>query len=194
MKSLHDFGKMWWGVRGIRPVEALICLAVGLAIAHPASAQVKPAGDAGGWVLSAGGTDAAYVINYGDREMLGFSGFVEADTKRRLGIEAEGRWLIFNQTANVHTTTYEVGPRYHMDFGKLQPYVKGMVGIGEFNFPYNLATGNYLVIAPGGGLDYYINRRFQIRIIDAEYQIWPQFTFGSLSQVGISSGIRVRIF
>jgi len=31
-------------------------------------------------------------------------------------------------------------------------------------------------------------------VVDAEYQIWPQFTFGSQYSAGISTGIRYRIF
>jgi hypothetical protein len=109
-------------------------------------------------------------------------------------LEAEGRWLEWNQTANVHAETYSIGPRYHRNFGKLQPYAKGMLGFADFNFPYNLATGKYLTITAGGGLDYHLTRRIYIRAADFEYQFWPQFTFGSMSSLGVSSGIRVRVF
>ena len=72
--------------------------------------------------------------------------------------------------------------------------MKALAGVGEFNFPYNYATGSYLVVAPGGGLDYRINRLIRIRVADFEYQLWPQFTYGSMSSFGVSTGIRVRIF
>jgi hypothetical protein len=126
--------------------------------------------------------------------MLGISGFVDADSKGSLGLEGEARWLTFHQTADVHASTYMAGPRYFRNVRKFQPYAKVLVGFGQFNFPYNFAHGNYLVVAPGGGVDFRINRRFRVRLADFEYQIWPQFTYGAMSSVGISAGIRYRIF
>lgn len=134
-------------------------------------------------------------MQYGQRDMLGITGFVDADTRRRLGIELEGRWLEFHQTANVHLETYSAGLRYHFDFGRrFQPYAKGLIGFGNFNFPYNLATGRYLVITAGGGLDYHLTHRIYWRAADFEYQDWPQFTFGNMTTASISSGFRVRVF
>jgi hypothetical protein len=126
--------------------------------------------------------------------MLGITAFADLETKRRIGIEGEARWLVFHQTANVNATTYTAGARYHFDFGRFQPYAKGLVGIGNFNFPYNLATGQYLVVEPGGGVDWHFNRRIRVRIVDAEYQLWPQFTYGRLNVLSVSTGIRVNIF
>jgi hypothetical protein len=34
----------------------------------------------------------------------------------------------------------------------------------------------------------------RLRLIDGEYQYWPQFTFGPLSSYGISAGLRIRVF
>jgi hypothetical protein len=172
-------------------------LAVCLARSCPAHAQVVPAADRGGFTVSAGAMGSGFYVQYGERKMLGITGFVDADTRRGIGVEAEGRWLEFHQTANVHAETYSIGPRYHMNFGRFQPYVKGLVGFGDFNFPYNYGHGSYLVISPGAGVDYRINRRFHWRA-DLEYQIWPEFNYGaantSMSSVGVSTGVRVRIF
>jgi hypothetical protein len=198
MKSLHRFGDMWSVKMRPRPAgQALlpvIFLAIFLAPAHRASAQVVPSADAGGLTVSAGATGSGYYLQYGERKMLGVTGFVDLDTRRHLGIEGEARWLAFHQTADVHATTYAIGPRYHLNKGRFQPYAKALVGIGQFNFPYNYATGNYLVVAPGGGVDYRLNNRFRVRLADFEYQYWPQFTYGAMTSVGVSTGIRVRIF
>jgi hypothetical protein len=74
------------------------------------------------------------------------------------------------------------------------PFVKVLAGIGHFEFPYRYATGNYFVIAPGAGVDFALNRRLKVRVVQLEYQSWPQFTYGNLHSYGISSGISVRIF
>lgn len=201
MNSFHVFcgvRRLRFGLRlGGNAAFWAVLLALCLVMARPATAQVVPAADAGGLKLSAGATASGYYVQYGERKMLGIAGFVDADTNRRIGVEGEARWLLFHQIANVTTTTYMIGPRYYRDYGRFEPYVKGLVGIGEFNFPYNLAKGSYLVIAPGGGVDYRINHRFRLRAVDFEYQMWPQFNYGlnnvMMSSYGISTGIRVRI-
>jgi opacity protein-like surface antigen len=133
-------------------------------------------------------------VQYGEQKLVGITAFFDADSARRIGIEGEGRWLEFHESASVHAETYMIGPRYHFDIGRFQPYVKGMVGFGEFNFPYNFAHGSYLLVAAGGGVDYRLSRRWSVRLADVEYQNWPQFTFGSMTSVGVSAGIRYRIF
>lgn len=221
MRSVHGFGrwkrgnpgfpaaarsrKILWrlfclrggepGLRmGAQAIFFAALLAVCLAGLCPASAQVVPAAEAGGLKLTVGATAAGYALQYGERKMLGVAAIADADTNRRIGIEAEAGWLIFHQTANVHTATYLIGPRYHMTFGRFQPYAKGLVGFGRFNYPYNLGQDKDLVIAPGGGVDFRLTRRVQLRLADFEYQYWPQFHYGALSSFGVSSGVRVRIF
>jgi hypothetical protein len=198
MEMLHDFRTRREENWNLRPAVRLACTCVALALwlgmAGTAHGQVVPAGDSGKLLISAGGTGSGYYLQYGARTMVGITGFVDVDTRSPFGLEAEGRWLEWNQTANVHAETYSIGPRYHRNFGKLQPYAKGMLGFADFNFPYNLATGKYLTITAGGGLDYHLTRRIYIRAADFEYQFWPQFTFGSMSSLGVSTGIRVRVF
>jgi len=198
MRSLHSFGKerpVERGPRlGGRAIFFAVLLAVCLAGLRTTSAQVVPAADGGGLKLTVGATATGYSLDYGERKMLGVAAIADADANRRIGIECEAQWLIFHQTANVHTTTYLIGPRYHLNFGRLQPYAKGLVGFGRFNYPYNLGQDKDLVIAPGGGVDFRLTRRIRLRLADFEYQYWPQFHFGALSSYGVSSGIRVRIF
>jgi hypothetical protein len=159
-----------------------------------ARAQVVAHATSGGFKVSAGGMASGYYLQYGQRKLAGVSAFVDADTNRRIGIEAEGRWLEFHRTEQVHAETYSAGLRYHMDFQRFQPYVKGLVGFGDFNFPFGYAHGRYLVVTAGGGVDYHWTHRIHIRLADVEYQDWPQFTFGSMSSVGVSAGLRVGIF
>ena len=175
-------------------VLAAAALILSLGAAGSARGQVKPAGDAGKLMISAGATGSGYYLQYGERKMLGITGFVDIDSRSPFGVELEGRWLEWNQTANVHAETYSLGPRYHRDIGKLNPYAKAMVGYSDFSFPYGLAQGKYLTVTAGGGLDYRLSRRIYLRAADVEYQYWPQFTYGATSSVGVSAGIRVRVF
>jgi opacity protein-like surface antigen len=160
---------------------------------HWAWGQAAESADAGGAMLSVGVALSGFALQYGDRGMLGITAWVDADTIRRFGVEGEMRRLEYHQTANVHAETYLAGLRYHFNYGRTQPYIKALGGDGHFNFPYNFATGNYFVIAGGGGLDYRLSRRWIARA-DFEYQEWPQFTFGAMNSVGGTVGIRYRIF
>ncbi len=174
-------------------LSLVLCGLLSLLCATQARGQAAESADAGHGKLWAGGSFSAATLGYGDRRMLGATAFVDADTMRHLGIETEVRWLDFHQTANVHAETYLAGLRYHMNTGRYQFYGKALVGNGHFNFPYNFATGNYFVLAYGGGVDYSLSRRFKTRA-DLEYQDWPQFTYGTMSSVSVSVGLRYRIF
>lgn len=175
-------------------VAAVALIALLLCAAGTARSQAAPAGDAGGLRITAGATGSGYYLQYGGRKMLGLTGFVDVDSRSPFGVELEGRWLEWRQTANVHAETYSMGPRYHRDIGKFQPYAKGLVGFANFAFPYGLAQGRYMTVTAGGGLDYHIRRRVYLRVADFEYQYWPQFTFGSMSSFGVSAGVRFRVF
>lgn len=173
-------------------ILSLATLGLSLLTGRSALAQSRESATAGGTFLWVGGGVSGYYTQYGASKNLGVTGYVDADSIRRFGIEAEGRWLEFHQTNNIHAETYLAGPRYHFNIGRFQPYVKGLAGLGKFNFTYNLAQGNYFVVATGGGLDYRLNRRWSVRA-DAEYQYWPQFTFGPMSSGGVSFGLRYLI-
>ncbi len=175
-------------------LAAVLALAILGVAPRLAQAQVQSAGDQGGLIVSAGATGSGYYLQYGQRKMAGITAFVDADTKRRFGVEAEARWLEYFQTANVHAETYSIGVRYHFDVGRFAPYAKGLVGFGDFNFPYNYAHGRYLVVTGGGGLDFHWTPRITVRAVDVEYQDWPNFTFGNMNSLGVNAGLRVRIF
>ena len=168
---------------------SLLVAALLLLASQNGIAQTSESATAGRTFIWVGGAVSGYYIQYGQVKNLGVTGYVDADTIRRFGIEAEGRWLDFHEKNNVHAETYLAGPRYHFNMGRFQPYAKGLVGLGKFNFPYNYARGNYFVIAPGGGLDYRLSPRWSARA-DFEYQYWPQFTFGPMSSGGLSVGVR----
>jgi hypothetical protein len=186
----ENLGMPHWRRAVFMAFFATVCLA----LARPASSQVVFSGDKGGFSLAAGGTASGYQVQYGEQKLLGFAAVVDVDTTRRFGLEAEGRWLMFHNPNEVQVKTWMAGPRYHHSWGKFQVYGKGLVGIGQFTFPYNYAHGNYLAIAPGAGVDYRWKKKISFRLADVEYQFWPQFTFGSMTSVGVSAGVRYHIF
>ncbi len=148
---------------------------------------------AGGSHLVAGGFFSDFSPDYGPGPLLGVGFFADFNVGSHLSAEAEGRFLRFNQTIDVHEDTYMIGPRYRWHIHHFQPYVKFLLGNGQFNFPYSYAHGGYFAMAPGGGVDVPFHHRFLFRA-DYEYQHWSDFQDSSLSPNGFSFGIGYRIF
>jgi hypothetical protein len=199
MKSIPNFVQAQRGGLRLRSCCWLLLplLLLAVCLVPSTQAQTVQAANQGGLPLSAGGTVSGYQLGYGQIKILGGTAFVDADTLHHFGVEGEFRMLTFhlkaNQNVDENAKTYLAGPRYSRHYGRFQPYVKGLVGIGQFNYPYNYAKETDLVVAGGGGVDYRLTNRIRWRAADFEYQMWPQFTFGRMSSYGLSSGIRIMI-
>jgi len=158
-------------------------------------AQALYAGEGPGSYISVGATFSAYESDYGQRLLGGGTLFVDANLYRRIGVEAEARMLRFHSDEDLRESTYMIGPKISTHGRNIRPYGKFLFGRSELNFPFNYAQGSYFAMAPGAGLDWRIGRgRILIRVLDFEYEFWPQFTYGALHPYGVSSGISVRVF
>jgi hypothetical protein len=182
---------------------SLFCFvfSVGALSAH---AQVAPAATSSGWSLSAGGEGSAFQPDYADtgiaetspNRVYGVGTYVDMRFTRWVQVEAEARWLKFNQDTfgtsppiGNGQTTYQVGPRIPIHtFGKLTPYGKVLWGLGSGDF----LSGNSTVLTFGGGLDYRLNRKFTVRAFDFEYQEWH--VHPTIYPYGGSVGLSYRIF
>jgi opacity protein-like surface antigen len=151
--------------------------------------------------LTAGGYYSNFTPDYTPNRLGGMGIFVDLNLflHGKLGAEGEARWLRFNQLQGSYQDNYLAGPRYSRRYGKFVPYVKFMMGAGEFEFPNNQGHGGYFAYAPGGGLDYRLTRHLTIRAIDYEYQRWPSAPGGGLptngmTPNGFSFGLGYKIF
>jgi hypothetical protein len=183
-------GKLWRIPRRILMAAVLLACLTGF---HALMAQVAPAADGGRFRVAAGGAASLLHLGYDQHNLAGYSFFLDADTIRGLGVEGEAHWFKLRKLNGEHVETYSAGVRYHRNWGKAQPYGKLMIGIGDLSFPYGYATGRYGVWTVGGGLDYSLSRRVYLRVIDAEYQSWPEFNFGAISSYGLSVGVKIRL-
>lgn len=177
---------------------AAVCLA---AAALPAIAQSPEGGRYGDQSLSAGAVFNGAHLQYGDHWTLGAGAFVDANLTWRYGIEGEATWTRWHEHLGTHANTYLIGPRYRfpgLHNARFAPYAKFLIGAGGFTFPtyngFSTGSGSYFVMAPGGGIDYRWKPRFDLRLCDVEYQIWPTFTFGSNTDLSVSAGLRYHIF
>lgn len=157
-------------------------------------AQALPTATAPGAYVSVGGGISLFDSGYGKQRVAGTSLYVDINPIRAVGLEAEGRWMQEKAVPSLTESTYLAGPRVQLRRGSFTPYIKTLVGVAHFTYPYNDAKGEYFVIAPGVGIDLMLGQNFKIRLLDVEYQEWPQFTFGTISPYGVSCGISFRVF
>jgi hypothetical protein len=169
----------------------LLSLAAG---ARESRAQAKPAGVGPGGYIAVGVGGSAFQADYGKNYLYGPTVWVDIQPHRVWGIEAEARFLRYHQQQNVRQDTYLIGPKVAFRPIGWVPYVKMPVGLGKMTFPYNYANGSYFVMAPGAGVEYMLGDKVRIRLLDVEYQVWPQFTFGTLKPYGATAGISFKVF
>ena len=161
-----------------------------------AHAQAYYAGTGPGSYLTLGATFSGFQSGqYGQTTLTGGSLYLDANLYRRIGVEAEARALNHGSLEGIRETSYLVGPKLSLKGRRFRPYGKFLVGRGDFRFPFGYAYGKYFVMAPGAGIDWRIHHsRFSLRLIDAEYQIWPNFIpFGKISPYGASAGLSFQL-
>ncbi len=173
----------------------VIVVAALLRVAPRAAAQALPTATGPGGHVSVGVFASGFESDYGLRRIGGYGAYADYSPTWRMGAEAEYRTLHLHEEAQVSQTTYLAGPKIGLSSRSLAPYVKVLGGLGVFHFPYRYADGHYFVVAPGAGLEWRIaDGRARLRLIDFEYQSWPQFTYGSLHPYGISAGVSIRLW
>ena len=185
-----------------RPILFLVFI---LLAAHPTSvyAQTVPSATTGQFSITAGGMASAFQPDYAGgfvsgesaNRLYGAGAFVDVKFTRWFQVEAEGRWLRFNQFVDINESNYLIGPRLPIHrFGRFTPYVKALAGYGLMNFEFNEATGRFTALAYGGGVDVKLTRRISARG-DFEYQQWPLWISNQeLFPYGASAGISYRVF
>jgi hypothetical protein len=170
-----------------------VCLTAGFAAT--AHGQVAASSYGGNQTIAVGGMVSGFNLDYGKRDLGGAGIFADGDLNDRWGLHGEANWLSVHQFADTHFSTYLGGPRFNFNTrGNFRPYVKLLGGGGLFNFPYNYARGSYFVTAGGGGLEYHVAPRIRLRVVDFEYQYWPQFSFGAIKPYGVSVGFEYQLF
>ena len=135
------------------------------------------------------------VAKAGSQPLLGAGAYVDVDFSRWVQIEAEGRWLRFNQYVGVNQDNYLIGPRVSIFRAqRTTVYAKALGGYSKMVFGTGNGNGQFTALAFGGGLDLKVTKRISLRAADFEYQYWPAWGNSSLSPYGASMGIGYRIF
>jgi opacity protein-like surface antigen len=179
-----------------RLVASLAAILWALLHVTGAWAQAVPTATGPGSYTDIGVAGSYFNVNYGQQKVGGGSIYLDANLYRRYGAEVQYQTLRYNEPGGMRQTTYLAGPRYSFRTRNhsFVPWIDILAGRGEFDFPYGYAKGVYFVYAPGAGVDYGLTRNIKLRLISAQYQKWPQFTFGDLHPYGVSAGVSLRVW
>ena len=185
---------------GLR-ISALLCL-VSFAGSR-LHAQALPTATSAG-VLQAGGEFNYADSDYVPQKIKGGGFYVGFDFKYHYGIEGEFHQINDSDpTTKIYERTYEIGPRYVLHFGRIEPYAKLMYGRGVFNYPLvpsltpggppqgNAANLAYNIAAVGVGVDYRLTRSVNLRV-EYEYQKWFGFPPNDLTPQVLAIGAAYR--
>lgn len=134
------------------------------------------------------------------QRLEGVGVFAEFRLNGRIGLEGDARFLHFGGFEGSTESSYLAGPKaYFFAKGKFQPYGKFLVGAGRIHYPFAIGDASYFAMAPGGGTDYRLGRRWMLRA-EYEYQIWPESPGYAnepkhrLTPNGFHVGVAYRIF
>jgi hypothetical protein len=129
------------------------------------------------------------VPDYGAGHVQGFSFWGDYDVRPWIGVEASVHLGSIITPGDIAEDTYLVGPRLIYHKRKLAVYGKFLFGRATItNQNYNLSS-SYNAYALGGGLEYRVAPRINIRAIDFEAQKWPDFPPSALSPTAITIGV-----
>lgn len=131
--------------------------------------------------------------DFGNNTIDGVGAFLDFPIWSIVGVEGEVRFGKWHTVAGVQESTYTIGPRVAYPLTRnFTPYAKFLIGGGSFTFPFNEGHDQHTVYIFGGGIDYRLTDRFNIRG-DFQKQHWA-FGSGSIGPTALSAGVSYRIF
>jgi opacity protein-like surface antigen len=157
-----------------------------------AHAQALPVLTGPGTYVGAGAGATAFQADYGQRVLGGGVVWADVNFTWQFGAEAEARYLNLHTDEDVTEKMYLGGVRYTFRPQRLQPYAKFLIGAGEISLPFHYAQGTFMSYAPGAGVDFHLSDHIVWRVVDFEYQTWPDFPYGNLKPYGVSMGLIYR--
>ena len=138
-------------------------------------AQVVPSIVGGEGVLWAGGEFSDFNPDYGAKNIVGPGVSFDFNVTPKIGVIGEARWLHFNNSGDGNETQsdYLGGGKYRVwRFRNFDFDAKMLIGGVWIKFPLDIGSGSYFAFAPGGFVDYRVNRKWRARA-GYEYLILP---------------------
>jgi hypothetical protein len=119
----------------------------------------------------------------------GITLFGDYDFSRFAGLEADVHLGGLVAPESIGENTYLAGPRLTYRRRNATVYGKVLIGRGSItNQAANLTT-SFNAFAYGGGVEYRLNHKLNLRLFDAELQKWPNFESHTLSPIAATVGV-----
>lgn len=126
--------------------------------------------------------------DYVQQTFQGFGAYADFDFTPHIGVEAEFHQVYSTSGDQSYERTYDIGGRYFRTYGSLVPYVKGMIGRGDFNYPFNQTQLGYTMYAGAVGADVKLGSYLRVRG-EYEFQKWAGFSNGGLAPQIVTVGV-----
>ena len=139
--------------------------------------------------IQAGGGAAIISPDYTEGNVIGFSGWADYDFSKYVGVEFSTHLGEFITPGDLTENSYLIGPRLTYRRHKFTFYGKALVGRATITNQDLNQSSSFNVIAFGGGVEYRILRKINIRLIDFEQQQWPDFKPNALSPTAATIGV-----
>jgi hypothetical protein len=123
----------------------------------------------------AGGGISLNSPDYSTGHNKGITVYADLDIGKHLGVEFDYHNVSIWTPNDIGEVTILAGVRYGFDYRRFRPYAKLLAGRGTFQFQqgsYAPTASSYLALAFGGGVDYHLKRKINLRLSDFEYQHW----------------------
>jgi hypothetical protein len=188
-----------------KPLNARTLIAATLFLLLPAvlvQGQVEPSAKGSGQSVWIGGSFLNMnpgFPNGSDLRMSGIGLLGQFNWTRRISLDASADFLRFSSFHGETQSSFLVGPRYtFLHSNTWRPYARLSLGAVKVHFPFDIGDESYFTIAPAGGLEYRLNRRWAMH---TEYQYRflldsPNFTnepqYG-IHPNGVQVGVTYRI-
>jgi len=136
------------------------------------------------------GAGAAFIApDYSKGTLIGFSAWGDYDFSKYIGLEVSAHFGEIITPGDIAENSYMLGPRFSYRRRKLTLYAKALVGRATItNQDFNLSS-SFNLYAFGGGVEYRILHKINLRLVDFEQQEWPSFMPNSLSPTAATIGV-----
>ena len=125
--------------------------------------------------------------DYVQQTFPGFAAYADFDFRPHIGVEGEFHQVYSTNGDQSYERTYAIGGRYFRTYGALVPYVKAMVGRGDFNYPFGQTELGYNLFAAGVGADFKLGPWLRVRG-EYEFQKWSSFPNGGFTPQIVTIG------
>ena len=126
--------------------------------------------------------------DYVQQTFPGVAAYADFDFRPHIGIEGEFHQVYSTNGDQSYERTYDIGGRYFRTYGPLVPYVKAMVGRGDFMYPFGRTELGYNMFAAGAGADFKLGNHLRVRG-EYEFQKWTSFPNGGFTPQIITIGV-----